>query len=75
LKITDVGLINLVLAIFRYTAQDLRYGSPANKKDAEEFLNSWWFRELCDVFGTGIDPKKVAKMIRENPVSWRDKYE
>lgn len=70
----DAGLTNLVLAIFRYTAQDIRYGTPANKKDAEEFLESEWFEDLCGIF-KDIQPKRVRKMIRENPVCWRDKYE
>jgi hypothetical protein len=71
----DSGLVNLVLAIFRYAAQDLRYGNLENKKDVEEFLDSWWFKELCDVFGNEVNLEKVKKMIRENSVSWRDKYE
>jgi hypothetical protein len=70
----DSGLVNLILAIFRYTAQDIRYGTPTNRKDAEEFLNSQWFEDMCGIF-KDISPKKVRKMIKENPVSWRDKYE
>jgi len=70
----DAGLTNIVLAIFRYAAQDIRYGTPANKKDAEEFLDSQWFEDLCGIF-KDIHPKKVRKMIKENPVCWRDKYE
>jgi hypothetical protein len=78
LPITDSGFVNLILAIFRYTAQDLKYGTPELKRQAEEFLSgedSWWFVEMCDVFGGETDIDNIRKMIRENSVSWRDKYE
>ena len=70
---TDTGLVGLVLAIFRGTAQDLRYGSKGAKKSANEFLDSQWFEELCVLFPT--DPKRIRHMIRNNKVAWRDKYE
>jgi hypothetical protein len=95
----DAGLTNLVLAVFRHTAQDLRYGKtecrnwdyneqteqveplPSGKSirvnlkdEANEFLESQWFEDMCGIF-KDIEPKKVRKMIRENPVCWRDKYE
>ena len=44
------------------------------KDEANEFLESQWFEEMCSIF-KDIHPKKVRKMIRENPVCWRDKYE
>ena len=70
---TDVGLVGLILAMFRGTAQDLRYGNKKAKKSANEFLASQWFKDLCGIFPT--DPKRIEYMIRNNKVAWRDKYE
>lgn len=70
---TDIGLVGLVLAMFRSAAQDLRYGNKKLKKDANEFLDSQWFEELCVLFPT--DPKRIRYMIRNNKVAWRNKYE
>lgn len=70
---TDAGLVGLILAMFRGTAQDLRYGNKKAKKDANAFLASQWFKDLCVVFPT--DPKRIEYMIRYNKVAWRDKYE
>ena len=72
-EITQTGLINLILAIFRYTAQDIRYGSKKNREEALEFLETEFFDHLCSIFT--IDKRRIRKMIKENPVSWRDKYE
>ena len=73
MQITDSGLIGIILAIFRCTAQDLKYGNKKTKKSANEFLASRWFEDLCGVFS--IDKRKIEYMIRYNKVSWRDKYE
>ena len=70
---TDSGFVNLIIAIFRLTAQDLRYGNVVSKREANEFLKTQWFKDLCDVFGT--DPKVISYRIRNSPVSWREVYE
>jgi len=72
-EITDSGLIGLILAIFRGVAQDLRYGNKKLKKDADMFLASQWFEDLCGPFGVG--KQRVEYMIRNNKVAWRNKYE
>ncbi len=59
--------------MLRYVAQDIRYGNNQVKKDAIEFLDSDWYVELCDILG--LNSKKLKKMIMNNKVSWRDKYE
>ncbi len=69
----DTGFVTLILAIFRLTAQDIKFGNVKVKKDAYEFLYSDWFNELCSIFDT--DPKVIRKRIIKNPVSWREIYE
>ena len=71
--ISDEGITNIIVAMLRYVAQDIRYGSKAVKEDALEFLESDWYKELCDVLG--LNAKKLKQMILSNKVSWRDKYE
>jgi len=70
---TETGFANLIIAIFRLTAQDLRYGNAKAKAEANEFLESQWFEDLCDVFRT--DHKIIEHRIRNSPVSWREVYE
>ena len=69
----DSGLANLIIAIFRLTAQDLRYGNANAKREANEFLESQWFEDLCEIFKT--DPKIIRYRIKHSPVSWREVYE
>lgn len=71
--ITDEGMTNLIVAMLRYVAQDIRYGNANSKKDALDFLESDWYKELCDVLE--LNPKRVKKMIMKNKVAWRNKYE
>jgi hypothetical protein len=70
---SDIGVLQLVLAIFRYTAQDLRYGNESIKKEALDFLESEWFDELCEYFN--YSPCEVKHLILYSPISWRNKYE
>jgi hypothetical protein len=70
---TETGFANLIIAIFRLTAQDLRYGNAKSKAEANAFLESQWFEDLCEVFYT--DPKVIRHRIRTSPVSWREVYE
>ena len=73
MQITDIGSLNLVAAIFRCTAQDIRYGNSAAKKDARIFLESQWFEDLCEIFNVG--PERTRNMILYNQIAWRSKYE
>jgi hypothetical protein len=63
------GMINLIAALFRLTAQDIRLGS----KDAVEFVNSRWFDEICD--GIQIDSELFRSYILNNKVRSRVTYE
>ena len=70
---SDEGLTNLIGAMFRLVAQDIRFGGPVAKKDALEFLESEWYKELCDMMD--LNPKKLKKSIIHNKVAWRNRYE
>ena len=70
---TDTGFANLIIAIFRVTAQDLRYGNVKARREANDFLRSQWFEDLCEVFYT--DPKVIKKRIKTSQVRWREVYE
>lgn len=59
--------------MLRLVAQDIRFGNPAAKKDALEFLDSDWYKELCDWID--VDHKKLKDIILNNKISWRNKYE
>ena len=66
--------LNLIMAIFRLTAQDLKYGDKEIKLEARKFLRSAWFRELCD--GINLDSNHVKNtIIRSGRVSIRESYE
>jgi myosin heavy subunit len=71
--ITEEGLTNLIGAIFRLVAQDIRYGNDSAREDALDFLQSSWYMELCDLIE--VDPKKLRKLILKNKIAWRNKYE
>lgn len=73
MEITTVGMMNLIAAIIRLTSQDLKFGSKEIKKEANKFLYSRWFSEICDAMN--YSPKEVRKLIRHSKVSWRNQYE
>lgn len=70
---SDSSLVNLILALFRYTALDIKFGKKELRNDALDFLNSEWFEWLCEPFET--DPNRIRHMIINNKLSWRKKYE
>ena len=66
--------LNLIMAMFRLVAQDLKYGNKEVKQEARKFLKSAWFRELCD--GIDLDSKHVRDtIIKSDRVSTRGSYE
>ena len=70
---TEEGLSNLIGAMFRLVAQDIRYGNFESKKSAIEFLESDWYKEICDMLG--VDYKNMKRLILNNKIAWRNKYE
>lgn len=68
------GALNLIMAIFRLTAQDLKYGNKEIRKEAKKFLRSIWFEDLCD--GMNLNSDRVKNIIiKSDRVSTRGKYE
>ena len=72
-QLDDVGLLNLIIAILRITAQDIRYGNNVNREDALEFLESDLFEDICFIFN--MDMKKVKNLILTSSIRQRKKYE
>jgi hypothetical protein len=72
--LSDEGLTNLIIAMFRYVAQDIRYGNATMKKDALKFLKSQWCKEIC--VELGMDYHRTVDLIKNySKVSWRNGYE
>jgi len=69
----DLALVSLVAAIFRLTAQDIRFGKVEIKQEALEFLETELFIDMCDAFH--FDPKETKRLILESPIVWRKTYE
>ena len=63
------GTVNLIGALFRLTAQDIRQGS----KEAEEFLDSEWFNDICE--GLQVNPKVFKEYMLHKKVRSRVSYE
>jgi hypothetical protein len=63
------GMINLIAALFRLTAQDIKLGS----QDARKFVESEWFEEICD--GIQVNPSTFRTYILYNKVKSRVSYE
>lgn len=69
-----LSALNLIMAMFRLTAQDLKYGNKEIKQGAREFLKSYWFKELCE--GINLDSGHVKEIItKKDRVSIREAYE
>ena len=52
------GVVQLIGAIFRLCAQDMKYG---DNKEVLQFVRSDWFVDLCEYLG--LNPKEVRKRI------------
>ena len=69
-----LSTLNLIMAMFRLTAQDLKYGNGEIKREAKKFLRSSWFRNLCN--GMNLDVVHVRNVIvRSGRVRTRGTYE
>ena len=67
-------ILNFVMAMFRLTAQDIKYGDKDTKKEARKFLKSVWFNELCENVNLGPGRVRYA-ILRSNKISSRSSYE
>ena len=73
-RLNYLNALNLVMAMFRLTAQDLKYGDKETRQDAKKFLNSAWFRELCNLID--LDSSFVKNVIiKSDKISTRRSYE
>jgi hypothetical protein len=73
-KIDYLCIVNLLMSLFRLTAQDIRFGDSEKKSDAEEFVNSGWFIYICD--SLDLEPSKVKYLIvNSNKIGSRVRYE
>jgi hypothetical protein len=63
------GTLQLVGAIFRQCAQDVKYGEV---DDVAEFVDSEWFVDLCDYIN--VRPEDVKKRIFSSKVKQRSEY-
>ena len=66
---TYEGVLQLVGAIFRQCAQDVKFGKS---DDVIVFVNSEWFADLCDYLD--INPEDVKKRIFSSKVKQRAEY-
>ena len=67
-------ILNFIMAMFRLTAQDIKYGDKIIKKDARKFLKSAWFNELCENVNLGPDRVRYA-ILHSDKISSRSSYE
>jgi hypothetical protein len=66
--------LNMIMTMFRITAQDIKYGDKKVIRSARKFLHSKWFFEICDY--TNLDPISTRKIIQKgSKVSSRNSYE
>jgi hypothetical protein len=66
-------VVNLMIALFRITAQDLRYGNDNFKQEANEFLDSEWFIVICDAMN--LEYNEVRRLIKRGKPRNRRSYE
>ena len=66
---TYQGALQLVGAIFRQCAQDVKYGKVY---DVMVFVESEWFYDLCDYIN--VQPEDVKKRIFSSKVKQRSEY-
>ena len=63
------GCLQLVGAIFRLCAQDVKYGKTY---DVVQFVESEWFQDLCD--SLDVPSEEVKKKIFSSKVRQRAEY-
>ena len=63
------NMLNLIGAIFRLAAQDMKYGRVG---EVMEFVESEWFIDLCE--DLNLDYKDVKKLIYSKKVLQRQEY-
>jgi len=63
------GYLQLIGAIFRLCAQDVKYGMV---DDVAYFVDSEWFDDLCDCID--VQPADVKKRIFSSKVKQRSEY-
>jgi hypothetical protein len=63
------GVLQLVGAIFRQCAQDVKFGK---EDDVIIFVSSEWFADLCDYLN--VNPVDVKKRIFSSKVKQRSEY-
>ena len=56
--------LNLIMTMFRLTAQDIKYGDKDLSKQAKRFLSSRWFVQICEC--TNLDPIQTKYIILHN---------
>ena len=67
------GIVNLIGAMFRLAAQDLKFGNTKTKAEAIEFLNSERFKELCESINVNAD--KMRRLIMTKKARKREEYQ
>jgi hypothetical protein len=63
------GVLQLIGAMLRQCAQDVKYGKVDDVKD---FVDSEWFADLCDYLD--VNPLDVKKRIFSGKVKQRSEY-
>lgn len=66
-------VVNLMAAVFRLTAQDLKYGNDQIHKEAVDFLDSGWFMVICD--SLNLEAIEVRRLIENGNPRNRRSYE
>jgi len=66
--------LNLIMAMFRVTAVDIKYGGKEVRNDARNFLRSDWFNYIC--IHLNLDPESTKFLIKHSDkISSRSKFE
>lgn len=73
LILSDDGFVQMMAILLRNVAQDLKYGDYNTRMDAEHFLKTELFDDICTMFN--MPSKKVEKMIRYNVIQKRVFYD
>lgn len=69
---SEVGFTRLICEIFRITSQDIRVGSNIDRDEAQNFIRSSFFTDICDELN--LDPNRVKYIMLNNKVKERRTY-